>query len=355
MSAIQGPVFLQALSASFQAMAVIFVVGLVGWVSARRQWLTPEGIQALTRLMIDVIVPSKLGISMIRAFDMKTLGESGILVFMALGWTFGGMFLGFLACRLWRGDTWAQDKAIISLCAFQNGFYLPLPLAAALVPRDQFDLAAVYIGATVLVLSSLQWTIGVWLVRGESFNRKPANIRESLSQSVSPPMLSVLLGAALAFVPGIRPAALHLPGASPLLRILLDSISFMGEAMAPLAAIMLGALIAGCQVGTTLRWRAVLIPFAIRMLLMPAIAFWTLNWGFLRGTPPLVALVLLIEAASPPATNLSVAARRYEGEWPLVSVVLLVTYVLALVSLPLWTALGLSSGWTGSGPLLAAP
>jgi predicted permease len=322
----------------FQAMTVLFALSLVGFVGARRGMLTDEAITGLTRLIVDILVPAALIIGMVRGLNPRTLADSGVIIGAMLVITFAGLAFGTLATRLWRGRNRREDHAITALSSFQNGLYLPLPLMLALTPARDHAVVTVYVGAAVLVLSSTQWTIGVWLLRS---GRQPHDqgIARSVSNVVSPPVMGIMVGAVLSAIPWFRDAAQGIPAPAPV-EVFVKAAEFLAGGLPPLAMVMLGMLIGKTSLRANLRVRAIAIPAMMRFVVAPAIMLAGLRLGWIPASSALVAMVLMAQAASPTAVNLSVAARRFGGDWELLSAALLPIYLLSLVALPLWVALG---------------
>jgi predicted permease len=117
-------------------------------------------------------------------------------------------------------------------------------------------------------------------------------------------------------------------------------MEMVGAAMAPLAMILTGALVAQCRIRHALRFRHVAATLAFRFVIVPGVVLALLRAGDVPATP-LVALVLMVQAAAPPAMNTALVARRYDGEWEVVSALLLVTNLCALVALPVWMAVAM--------------
>ncbi|MCB2155075.1 AEC family transporter [bacterium] len=337
--------FLDALASSFGAVASLFLVSLVGFIGVRRKILSDEAINALTRLIIDVIVPARLAVSMMRGLSGETFNDAGALIFLFLVWTIGSCLIAIGVTRVWRrGSTPAGDRSIWCLSTFQNAIYVPLPLVLAILPAELESRATVYVGAAVIVMSMIMWTAGVFLLRGdeERARRVDGSWMDSMRGAFNPPVLGILTGSVLAFVPGFAEAASG--GQAPaLIMIPVRAADTIGAAMAPLAMILLGMMIGRVHLRKMLKVRNVLIPIVIRQVLSPLIMYVVIRWGGLGWVSPLMGLVLVIEMAAPPAVNLSVAARRYGGDWELVSSVLLVAYTVTLITLPLWTALALAT------------
>lgn len=330
---------LNAFSISFEAIFKLFLIAFVGFVFVRKGYISDDGINGLTRLMIDVIVPCALGISMIKGFRVELLEEySSLLLFPALWIPLSAvMALGFF--RLWRGKNPAQDRAATALAAVQNSFYIPLPIVLAILHPDLHALAIVLIGISVLPVSPLQWTLGTWLVMGE----KAAAARDwkmSFFHTLNLPVLGIIGGALLSLLPPFVSAAQGDPESFLPLRLVLSAMGMIGTAMGPMAMIILGALIARCTIGKGMSIRLLIPVVLIRFGIVPGIMYWLLSIGFIPAAP-LLAFVLMLEAAAPSAMNLALAAKRYGGEWETISSLLLVVNLIGVLVLPFWMALGL--------------
>ncbi|MEQ8819961.1 MAG: AEC family transporter [Sumerlaeia bacterium] len=321
----------------------LYLVSALGFVAVRRRWLGDEAISALTRLVIDIIVPATLMVGMLAGLDRSTLAEGGVVILIMLGTTLTGLLFGWLAGVLWPGGTPVSNRALAALCAFQNGIYLPLPLVLSLIPEEQHARGAVLVGCAVIVLSSIQWTLGVWLLRSDDqlAVARTAKWRDSVRGAFSPPVTGLLIGAVLAGIAPLAQAARDVPSAPLWAQIVVDTLQTIAQAMAPLAMMLLGMLIGRSELRRVLTLRSVAIPSLWRLIVAPALVYAAMELGPLGWIGSLVGLVLLVEAAAPPAVNLGVAARRYGGDWETTSSVMLPMYALSLLTIPVWVALAL--------------
>lgn len=324
-------------------MTTLFLIAFLGYLAVRLRVVDEPGVSALIRLLIDLIVPAKMLTSMMAGLNRETLTQCGVVILVMVCWTMGTLALGVLATRFWPGGERRRDHAIWALSSMQNGIYIPLPLILALVPAAVQAEATIYVGGAVLVMVLLQWSLGVMLLRGESSDGSGPSLRESLRGAFNPPMVAILAGLALSFVPPLAAVAKGQPGPA-LLEIPVRAAEMVGSALGPVAMIVLGMMIGGCRLRGVLTPRTLGIPLVIRLLISPLVMLWCLTSGPLAWVSPLVALVLIVQSGTPPATNLSIAARRFGGDWELVASALLVTYLSALATLPVFTALVLARG-----------
>lgn len=331
--------YVAALGNVFSGIATLFLLALLGWLAVRRKILSDAGVDGVTRLLVDLVVPAKIITAFLAGLDGRTLDKVGAVVLAMLVLLGFGLAVAWLATRLWRGKRAAEDRALLALSASQNGVYLPLPLMLAITPAALHNEATILIGGVFLVLAATQWTLVVCLLRGEA-ERDAAreNWRAALLAPLNGPVLGVLVGCLLAFFPPLADAA-RSDAPPPWLAVPLGAATLLGDAMPPLAMIVLGMMIGRCEVRGSLSWRDVVVPCAVRFVLTPLLFVWMLGWGPFEWASPLMAVALIIQAAAPPGTNLSLIARRYGGDWETVSSVLLVTYTVGLFVVPAWAAL----------------
>ncbi len=334
--------FFNNLLISFEAISMLLLVAASGFVLVRVKILDDSSLKTLTRMMIDLIVPSALLVSMLKGFNEETLAMSGSLIIVP------ALFIPLSAITtiLWlkhvhknKGRPQA-DSATAAVSSIPNSFYIPYPLAAAVTPPEHLTLVTVLLGAAVLAINPIQWTMGTWLIMGQKEHESKRSITESLKHMVNGPVLGVTLGAALAFVPGFAEAAKGEEESILILRLLFSAMEMVGQAMGPMAMIITGALIASTRLGSALRFRLLFPVIMLRFLIVPGITLFLLKFGWVPATG-WVAFVLLLEASSPPAMNLALVARRYDGDWEVVSALQLVSNGIALVTLPIWMSIGL--------------
>lgn len=331
--------FTQALLTSFEAIGKLFMVIMLGAFLVRRHILSPDVVNGMTRTMIDVIVPCAIGVSMIRGFDFERLGLiSPMLIFLPLV-VISSTILSLLFFRLTavEGRVSGRDRAATALASIPNSFYIPFPVALAMTPPEYHVLVGVILGAAVLAINPLQWTLGTWLVMGD--RREAVSLRKTLGSVMNGPVLGVVVGAFLSLFPPVVSAAEGDPDSVFVLRMILGAAEIVGLAMAPMAMLLTGALIAQVRLGSVTVRRFVPIVFC-RYLIMPGAIYLLIRMGEIPGGE-LLFFLLILEAASPPAMNLALAAKRFGGEWETASALSLWANLLGLIALPIWLALAM--------------
>jgi len=335
-------IFLETFPTVFSAVAMLCLIALAGFLGVRRGLLGDEAVGGLTRLLVDVVAPAKLVSALLAGLNGETMARSGVIMLGVLACVWFSFGASWLATRLWRGGDRRRDRAIWTLGAMNNGVYLPLPLMLAVTPPEQHDEATVLIAGAFVVLVAMQWTLGVFLLRGEAQAREAAGmtLRQSVLAPFNPPLIAIVASAVLVLTP--VGAVARGEAESYWIGIGLRAAGTLGDALPPLALLVLGMMIGRCRLSEHLDWRAALVPAVVRLAIAPAAMLWAVKAGPFSWAPPLVLMTLMVEASAPPATNLSLIARRYGGDWQMVSASLMVGYLGAMVALPFWAAMALS-------------
>lgn len=330
------PTFLNSLSISSAAVLQMALVALLGYLFVKRNWLKQATLSDITRLLIDGIVPCTFMVSMTRGLNAQMFKHSYLIPITVLVW----ILCAYLLCRLWfwrlPADKASEDRAATAMTIVHNSLYLPLPVALAVTPQAVHDEITIYIAMATFPSMVIQWTLGVNLLSGLA----SPSLKERVRLVVNLPLIGFFLGIGFSMLPGFPEAAQGSAEASFIVKLIFSAMSFVGTALSPLAMIMLGAFIASTSLRGKIKARHVIPLIGIKLLGIPFVIVLLLR-SHMVSVPTLGALVLILEAGAPPATNHSLVARRYNGEWELVSSLQLVVHAVAMISLPLWLALAL--------------
>lgn len=332
--------FFEAFASSLGAVGKLFLIAATGFFFSRRGLLSQDAINGLTRITIDLIVPCALAVSMLYKFELGLLRSAWPLVVVPPIIILGSAALMLRHFARQPTGEHRSEGAATALASIPNSFYVPFPLALAMTPPEHQATVAALVGIAVLTVNPLQWTVGTVLVSRGSAREGEVRWYHNARHILNGPVLGIFVGAALALVPPVAATVRTPETANPVLRLLVESAELIGAAMAPMAMIVLGAIIGQCRLSRGLQPRLLLPIFAMRFLVAPGLVFLAL-WAGLLPSVGFLPFVLLLEAASPPATNLALASKRYGGDWETTSTLLFVSNCGAVLFLPIWMALGL--------------
>lgn len=309
---------------------------LVGFVMVQRRWIKDQTLSDLTRFLIDAVIPCAFILALTRSFTIELLGQGMVLALISTGWILLSWFFGMGFFRLFPGGSPERDRSVTAMMMISNSLYLPLPVILAVTPESLHDQAVVYISIVSLPSILFMWTLGVKLLSG------PVKLTPSqrLKKVFNPPIVSFFIGILLSLIPGIRESARGEPGGIIVVSTVFSAMDFLSRMLSPMAMIILGGMIASATKSGRIPLRYLIPLAAVRLAVVPAAVFLLLCSG-ITGLPSLAATVLLLVAAAPPATNHALIARRYSGQWELVSSLQLITHLIALFTLPLWLSAGL--------------
>ncbi len=330
--------YLAGLVSSLDIVGQMGLLVLLGFLIVRRRWISSGTLSDLTRVLIDLVIPCAFILAMTRSFTFDLFRQAMVLAIVVAAWITLTWVFGTSWFRLFRGGTATGDRSVTAMMMISNSIYLPLPVILAVTPEPLRDTAVVYVSIAALPSIAIMWTAGVLLLSGAE---RPST-GERLRLMLNAPILSLVAGILLTLVPGVREAARAEPGAFIPLGMLFSVMNYLSQMLTPLAMLILGGMIAsGSGTGHAgLRYAIPLI--GVRLLLVPGIVCILLRSGLL-DLPSLAGTVLLLVAAAPPATNHSLIALRYHGEWNLVARLQLIAHAAALITLPIWLSIGLAS------------
>ena len=292
-----------------------FALVLLGWVAVRRRFVPPDSLGGLNVFVLFFALPALL----LRLGAGGVLSHGGfgsLLLAYGLG---GAVVLAGVALWAWRQGLGQRDTAYAALATvFPNTGFLGLPLLMGLLgPQAAGPLAATFLVDVVLFSSlCLAWA-----------DAKAA--RTALAGAMKNPLLwSMALGVAVAS------AGLTLP------HPLDETLKMLGQSATPVALFTLGGILARAQMQAESHRKPapVTLPVVLKLVVHPA-AVLGAGWALQRAGVEISSLgwmTLVMAAALPSASNVSMLAERARVDTGLVARIILWTTVGALLSLALW-------------------
>jgi len=300
------------------ALSPIAIIVAVSALFARRGALPPAASKGIADGMVYLFLPCLI-------FDKITVGlqPAEMPFWWALPLTALGVFIfgGLLTLAVFRGRL-RREPDLFPLAFMHNAGFIVLAIGQRLIP-DEEPLFAAYTFLFVLGHSPLLWSIGKYFISGQ------AATPFAWRQLVTPPLIANVLAVSMA-VSGGRD---YLP--EPL-RI---AIHMLGSVTIPASLVVLGASLS--MVRPSLREDGGVLARAalIKLILMPAVLIGILHLTGLKATYPVLAFMLVLQAAVPQATNFIVLVRTYGGNLRRTGTVLLGCYILSFLTVPLWLAI----------------
>ncbi len=309
--------FLESFKVTGLAVAQIFLLAALGYFLIKKNMLGHEGLDALSRLVIEITLPVLIFCQLIKDFSFGLYPNWWVFPLISIAVTIAGLIVGSVFMGLIRGG---QHKLqFLSLIAFQNSGYLTLSLVAALLPIDKLNSMFIYIFLFLLGFNLVMFSLGVYIL---SFTRAK---KFELGTLFSPPVIATLISLIFIFF-GLNKLV---PDA------LLKPLRMVGDCTVPLAMLVVGGNLALIHLGH-IHKKAMSLVILAKLIILPALGLWLVVKFRL---PELIGLLILMQLAVPSATNLSIITRHYKKEDLLVSQGIFLTHVVSLVTLPLFLSL----------------
>ncbi|MCD4655632.1 AEC family transporter [bacterium] len=296
-----------------------------------RNWIVPQTLSDLTRVLIDGVIPCAFMLSMVRSFTLEIFQQGLMLALLVTIWILASWAFGATWFRVFPSGSASKDRAVTAMLMVPNSIYLPLPVILAVTPKAFHDRAIVYLSIAALPTIAFMWTICLLLLSGKTHPSR----KERVKLLFNAPLISLIIGILLTFIPGIPESAREEPGAILPLKMIFSAMNYLSLTLSPLAMLILGGYIASSRMTKRFNIRHIAPLVGVRLIIVPSIVYVLIRSGWLE-LPALACTVLLLVSAAPPATNHSSIARKYGGEWELVSSLQLIVHAVALVTLPLW-------------------
>jgi malate permease and related proteins len=309
--------FLEQFKITGLAMAQIFILGGLGYLLVNKKILSHEGLDALSRLVIQIIFPALIFAQMLKNFKFNLYPNWWIFPLASLVITVTSLILGWLLLKLLKLKT--HKLQFLSLVAFQNSGYLPLAMAAAIFTGQQANDIFIFIFLFLLGFDLVAWSLGIYMLTYEK------QVKFKLQSVFSPPVIANLTSLLL--------IALGLNKLIP--DILFKPLSMVGNCTLPLAMLVVGGSVALVQLKDIDR-KTTFIFLLGKLIILPAIG---LVIVLKLALPYLLGFLIVMQLAMPSATSLSVIIRRYNKEDVLISQGIFFSHIVSLFTIPLFLSL----------------
>jgi len=302
------------------AMAQIFFLGALGYVFVKKNILSHAGLDALSRLVIQVIFPALIFTQLLENFSFNLYPDWWIFPLISLIITIAGLAVGWLLLKLLKLKT--HKLQFLSLVGFQNSGYLPLAIVASIFSGQDAANMFIFIILFLLGFDLVAWSCGIYMLTYE----KQAKFR--LRSIFSPPVIANLTTLTL--------ISLGLNKFVP--EVVFKPIAMIGNCTLPLAMFVVGGNIALVQL-KDIDKKAVFSMLLGKLIILPAAGVAIV---LKLGLPHLLGFLIVMQLAMPSATSLSVIIRHYKREDTLISQGVFFSHIVSLLTIPLFLSLYLA-------------
>ena len=304
--------FLEHFKITGTAVSQIFLLSALGFFLVRKGFLSGQGLDDLSRLVMDVALPVWIFCQLIGGFSFDLYPDWWVFPLISIAVTALGLLTGFLFSGFIKKEQ--ERMQFLSLVAFQNSGYLPLALAAALFSPEKAGELFIYLFLFLMGFNLVLFSLGVYIL---NFHKEQ---RIKASSLLSSPVLATLFSLAVIYLGLNRffPEALIKP-----LRVL-------GDTTLPLAMLVVGGSLAQINL-KHINKKAMSLLILAKMVILPL-----LGVALIRAfnIPGLIGLLVLIQLAMPSAVTISTILRAYKKEDILASQGIFITHIAAVITIP---------------------
>lgn len=309
--------FLESFKITASGVGQSLILGVLGFFLIKRNILGEEGLDAISKFVIDVAVPLLIFSRLVKGFTFEQYPDWWVYPLLSLCVTALGIMLGFAFSGFIKGT---QEKMqFISLVSFQNSGYLPLILVASMLPQQQADTVFIYIFLFLVAFNVVMFSAGGYLL---TYHKAKKFDWRSLFH---PAVVSTLIGLFIVWLKLNR----FMPA------LVMKPIELVGDCTVPLATLVVGGNIAAISCSAVNKGAISLMSLA-KLVLMPALGL-LLVYQFRIGG--LLGFLIILQLAMPPATNLSVIVRQYRQNDCLVSQGVFWGHMISIITIPVFLSL----------------
>jgi len=315
---------IQSVLKIFTVTFPFFTLVLAGYLAARRRLLPLEAIAGLNGFVLFFALPC-----MLYRFGAKTPIAQLLDVSAAITWLVCGLIMvGYTVATSLNTRIGWNDAAFGALvAAFPNSGFMGVPLLVALLGSAAAGPAILTMAIDMIIITSL--CIAISRLDGADEHGAAKALKKALKGMVANPMpWSILLGAMASLL------AFELPG--PVMRV----VDMLADAASPVALFTIGAVLARSQMlaasghENTPLLRDYL-PVALQKLFLHPLLVLLAGASLIQLGLPLTRFtltVLVLVAALPSASNVSLLAERFGANNGRVARIILVSTATAFVS-----------------------
>lgn len=302
------------LKGTVTAVLQIFIIGLIGFWVLFKKVLGECCLRTLTDFVIYVTLPCLIISNITQHFNPAEQSNWWLFPLLGVATLLFGLLVAFVWTKVDRG---MHDKGeFMCLSAFQNAGFLPIPIIAGLFQGERAEMMLTYLFLFNLFFGVVVYSLSPLLLKGAAGGR--LKVRDVISN----PFLATT-GSVILVLTGL---AKFIP------TFVIKPVGMLGNATVPLVMVVIGGVIY-INWKTKVPTRAVSVFKAtlLKLLVFPAIV--TAVILALHPSWP-VAFLLVMEAAMPAASSLTLLAKKYDANFHLIGRTTLWSYVVSIATIP---------------------
>lgn len=311
-----------------QAILPVYLLVGVGFALRGLKVVTVEMEKGMLKLVIHCLYPclildKTLGNDLVRQFDVLSWG-----VGLGFGLVVLGMAFSYVVALVLGLKPGTGRRTFCVAIGTQNYGYIAIPLLAALFVVDGSDQVFGVLFIHSLGVEIAIWLIGVMIMTGSVFGN-PKSL-------INGPTVAVVLGVILSSTSGwqfFEESRGGVVGAG-----IRQAMSWLGACAFPMGLVLIGATMYDLTGKERISPKIGAGSILVRIMAMPFVFLAAALWLPLI---PELKQVLVVQASMPAAVSPIIVARHYGGSPGVAVQGVIVTSIVALVTMPLWISWGI--------------
>lgn len=291
---------------------------LLGVYSAKLPWFGREGMNFLSKFVLDIAIPLYLFYNVTRTYSHpRELLPLLYNLCYPVTITLIGMFIGFLMTRL-LGIKPPQRGIFINAVSLSNVVVMGMPVVVSLFGNEVIPAAMVYYTSNTV----MYWIVGVWLLRLDVGGGKKMGAWKTIrTVLLSRPLIGFMCGVAWVIFNEPLPAFAS------------RTLGMLSSAVTPLAMIFIGSVIRHSDFRKISHLRELAFIIGYRLFAVPVITAM-----LCRAFPIDLTMkkVFFILANMPAMAQLPIMAKEVEGDYELASMATAMTTAISMAAVPFY-------------------
>ncbi|NLM11777.1 MAG: AEC family transporter [Clostridiaceae bacterium] len=290
---------------------ILLIIMIVGVIAGKTGIIADGASKKLSELLLYVTNPMLVLGSFFFEYSAEKLRNGLLVLLIAIGFFFLSIFLSGI---LFKGFN-EKVKPIMRFSAvFSNAAFIGLPMMKALYGQDGVFLGSFYIVAFNIFV----WTFGYAMYCNV---KESGGIKSMLKKALlNPAVIAVYVGVVI-FILRI-----------PVPEVVKSAVNYIGDMTMPLSMLIIGALISTTKFKNLVNDIKVYYVSAVRLILMPLIAYGIL---YLFKVPEIITSVTVTALAMPVAATTTIFAELFDKDAIFASKAVMLSTILSIITAPL--------------------
>ncbi len=318
-----------------QQVAVLLLLMVPGYLLARFKLAGEEFGKSVSNVVLYAAQPGLIIAGFVSVdFDPPILLRMLAVFLLAICVHF--LFYG-IASLIFKRAPLKKKSVLIFSTVFTNAGYMGIPLLEALF-ASRFPEISIYAAVYIFAFNIFCWSLGAYLYTSD---KKYISVKKMI---LNPATISTFFGLVIFLLSAFPPIRdlfiVPYVRSAGVIHSIMNSLKAL---VAPLSMLLIGFRLASIHLEGIWRDKYIYINILTSLLLTPTLVYLLLKLLSVLGIydDALALSVLLISSAAPAATATGMFAEKYDGDTRYASMIVSVTSVLCILTMPLISLLTL--------------